>query len=48
MFTAFLGFTNSAVSAVSDFMTAHANDAYLQAAYAGHIVATLSLHQYFS
>jgi len=48
MFTAFLGMTNSMYSAVNDFMLAHANDAYLQAAYVGHIASTLSLHQYFS
>lgn len=48
MITALIGFTNFTTLAVGNFVATHANEAYLHAAYAGQLVSTLSLHQYFS
>lgn len=48
MFTAILGLTQYQAITLHDWMLAHASEAYLQACYAGHIVSTLQLGQYFS
>lgn len=48
MLTANLGFINSAVNDVFNFVATHASEAYLHAAYNGLVSSVLSLHQVFA